>query len=439
MSTYLVIENSGEVEAEAFLLMGASTKRDESGKIGQFGTGTKYALATLIDYATVPVVMSGLNAFKFSTKLTTLRGKAFEQVLMSVAGKKQATSFTNSMGLNWTVEHALRELVSNAYDEDAPIVYKATAITGEPGYTRIFVPFEGQVQDFFARLSTWFTAWRTRTSGLAPIVEKTSSVTLFRKQGPGCRVYRRGVLAYENLELESAFDYDLDELNVHEDRKADDWDVRRGIEGILDRISKESKQVVLDTVVKHQEKSLEGKANVRWSLYSDDWKELLANRVVVTPAVMQAVGEELKQRNVAMLPESWVEQMTALKVTTAKDVLTTAKLKGYSEGSTLIPAHAIMLEQALAFLKRAGFDTTVAVNVFQSQDPNAPLGEYVAADDRVLLNLRTFELGLRQLIECLVEEFLHRKSGECDKTRSFQNALIRELVEVIVRLTGETL
>ena len=170
-----------------------------------------------------------------------------------------------------------------------------------------------------------------------------------------------------------------------------------------------------------------------------DWKELLTNRVVATPAVLQAVGEELRQRPVTILPESWHDQMSSLKVTTAKDVLTTAKLKGYSEGSTLIPAHASMLEQDLAFLSRAGFDTTVAVCVFQSLDPNAPLGEYVPADDRVLLNLRTFELGLRQLIECLVEEFLHRKSGECDKTRNFQNALIRELVEVIVRLTGETL
>jgi hypothetical protein len=154
---------------------------------------------------------------------------------------------------------------------------------------------------------------------------------------------------------------------------------------------------------------------------------------------MQAVGEELRQRNVTVLPEAWADQMGSLKVQTAKDVLTTAKLKGYSEGSTLIPAHAVMLEQALAFLSRVGFDTTVSICVFQSLDPDAALGEYSKADDRVLLNLRTFELGLRQLIECLVEEMMHRKSGECDKTRSFQNALIRELVEVAVRLTGETL
>ena len=45
---YLMIENKGVLDTEALVLIGASTKRDEEGKIGFFGSGNKYALATRI-------------------------------------------------------------------------------------------------------------------------------------------------------------------------------------------------------------------------------------------------------------------------------------------------------------------------------------------------------------------------------------------------------
>lgn len=45
---YLKIENEGTVPVEAFTLIGASSKRDDSSKIGMFGSGNKYALAYLL-------------------------------------------------------------------------------------------------------------------------------------------------------------------------------------------------------------------------------------------------------------------------------------------------------------------------------------------------------------------------------------------------------
>ena len=45
---YLIITNKGEIEPQALHLVGASTKRGDSSKIGQFGSGNKYALAYLL-------------------------------------------------------------------------------------------------------------------------------------------------------------------------------------------------------------------------------------------------------------------------------------------------------------------------------------------------------------------------------------------------------
>ena len=44
---YLVIRNAGEIEPGALSLMGASTKDSEE-HIGKFGSGFKYAIATLL-------------------------------------------------------------------------------------------------------------------------------------------------------------------------------------------------------------------------------------------------------------------------------------------------------------------------------------------------------------------------------------------------------
>jgi hypothetical protein len=77
--------------------------------------------------------------------------------------------------------------------------------------------------------------------------------------------------------------------------------------------------------------------------------------------------------------------------------------------------------------------------VFRSDVPAAPLGEYHRKEDKILLNVTAFSLGKRQVVEVLIEEIMHRKSGFHDKTREFQTALIRELTDVAVKFTGAVL
>jgi hypothetical protein len=125
MSTrrYLVIENKIEIEPNAFMLMGASTKRGVAGKIGMYGTGLSYSVAALLSRGIGVVITSGDTTYKFSTESTTLRGQEFSQVVVRNGHKKSLLGFTTELGLNWTAEMGIRELVSNAYDEELPRIY----------------------------------------------------------------------------------------------------------------------------------------------------------------------------------------------------------------------------------------------------------------------------------------------------------------------------
>jgi len=48
MKTFLKIQSKGEIETEAFTLIGASSKRNDETKIGYFGSGLKYSIAALL-------------------------------------------------------------------------------------------------------------------------------------------------------------------------------------------------------------------------------------------------------------------------------------------------------------------------------------------------------------------------------------------------------
>jgi len=110
MSVYF--SNSGELDLDVIRTMGVSVK-DGSNPIGYFGTGLKYALATLLRTGHHISLQNGDRTVHFGTIKKTIRGEEFEIVTMD----GEQLGFTTDLGKNWEVWHAYRELASNAMDE----------------------------------------------------------------------------------------------------------------------------------------------------------------------------------------------------------------------------------------------------------------------------------------------------------------------------------
>ena len=94
---WIKIKNKGMIQPEALHLMGGTTKTNDSTKIGQFGSGNKYALAYLLRNGYSVKIFSGLEEIKIETKSIDFRNNDFEVIYIN----GERTSITTKMGKDW--------------------------------------------------------------------------------------------------------------------------------------------------------------------------------------------------------------------------------------------------------------------------------------------------------------------------------------------------
>lgn len=120
--------NSGLIDLDVIRTMGVSVK-DNANPIGYFGTGLKYAIATLLRTGHKVQLQRGDELIQFTTKPKLIRGQEFLIVHMN----DEPLAFTLDYGKNWHVWQAYRELHSNTLDELGQISDKP--LTGDTVFT----------------------------------------------------------------------------------------------------------------------------------------------------------------------------------------------------------------------------------------------------------------------------------------------------------------
>lgn len=108
--------NAGNVELDVIRTMGVSVKETDN-PIGFFGTGLKYAIATLLRTGHTISLRTNGETIQFRTKSKMIRDKEFQMIMMD----DEQLGFTTDLGKNWEVWQAYRELYSNCLDEGGTI------------------------------------------------------------------------------------------------------------------------------------------------------------------------------------------------------------------------------------------------------------------------------------------------------------------------------
>lgn len=107
----IIFRNPGLIDIAAVRTMGVSVKKP--GSIGYFGTGLKFAIATILRGGGDIAIFTGDDRHDLGKRSRKIQGEAFDVVTLD----NKELGFTTQLGRNWEPWMVLRELGSNATDE----------------------------------------------------------------------------------------------------------------------------------------------------------------------------------------------------------------------------------------------------------------------------------------------------------------------------------
>ena len=471
MPAFLKIENIGGVSL-------ADTSNNE-GVIGQFGSGNKHGVAVCLRAGLAPAVFAGTLKLEFSTKPQTvtdgLASKDFGRVVVKYGGSDPLTgasrSSTEDLGFvldygkqDWQeVALALREFVSNAIDRSIRErgdwsgvkieIVDETQVRAKRDHTRVFVPMNAEVLEFFNNLGKWFLHFSEPESLAKAILPKKNRNLGDRKAAV---IYRRGVRVreFESSDTESLFDYNLNDLTIDEARKASDWDVKHHCGKALANADRGILAVLFDRLINTDTGVWEfgfdtySMTTCRDSqtdqLRAKNWQEAFTS-VAGDDAVLtgEASVDQLGRKGYKPIkaPENLVRAAEQYGVQTPGRVLSADELSG-REISDATPDAQAAVDLVWEWLEETGLTNgkeKPPVKVFTSiLNGGTMLNGYYRSGEGFIngdLAGAGSVLGGRQalshrLLVVALEEVAHYVTGATDNSRDFQNYLLDVAVKL---------
>lgn len=430
---FLRIENVGIAPVEGFTLIGASTSRGTD-KIGQFGSGSKHGVATLLRHRLNPIVFRGLDRMDFGCRPQDVGGKEFSRVFVKHNNTvEENLGFVVEFGeLDWpTPDMALREFVSNALDYGGGVkgvkIEIVSEATAKSGVTRVFIPCTEVVRDFHANLSRWFMHFAEPDSINQVVLRKTRRN--IENESSAC-IYRRGVRVREIKGVPSLFDYNLNELKVDEARKVDDYSVAFFAAKALADADASIVSLFLRSFVSGQKYWEHGFSEYSLKSLNTNW--VAAERATFDSKTVlcrrtSADSVARKGYTPVMVPDNIVNVLEYSGVRTAATVLTDDE----REGRIIVDAHPDAIKAVETVWK--WIDTSnkpmPVIKCFRMDMCGGArtLGYY--RDGTVFINLDLVPGCCTELLATALEECIHYVTGATDCSRDFQEYLIKMVVQ----------
>jgi hypothetical protein len=412
-----MIENSGVLDVESLSLIGASTKREDDSKIGFFGSGNKYAMATLLRYNVPFRVFAGEKEISIECKTVEFRGKKFERIYI----EGTPTSLTTDMGPDWKEWMAVREWVSNSLDEGgSTIVTKTDNVRGKEGCTRFFVGHSPNIVEMVNNWNLYFTQDREDS-----LYENTTGKLFFQSsKNNTLHLYRKGIKALNEDFYKSLYHYDLVHFTINESRIIDSlysasYVVVKYLNTVKDvNILKHILQKAFLGSDKYWEGSLEWKYAV--DKLSETWREAIGDRVIILDDLSGFYEDVMLSKPYYIVSHS---MCTAIKKS-FQDV----KVYGIADEDNCnfksvepTPKINFLLKECMDFFKETSYPVDYPIEIVEFFETGT-LGQ--ALEGKILLSSSLFSHGKKEIVSTIIEENEHLKTNFKDNTRSFQNHFI---------------
>ncbi len=372
------LANPGFLDLNTIRVMGVSVKNGEN-PIGYFGTGLKYAIATLLRTGhEISLIVGGSETYRFEARDEVIRGETFGRVYMN----DEPLAFTTDLGRNWETWQAFRELYSNMLDEG-----------GQASHRKL------ENDTVFVVKGTEFTNCYHQRSQIfldSHPIQVIDGVEIHPV--PSQFVYYRGVRAM-SLPKQSAMTYNiLHHMDLTEDRTLKSaWDVQYKLECRLPRVTDSNVATVL----------------VRGG---DFWEDELNYEFCSDPSETFLTVARSNSSNANM--NSGIRKLVEKK---------NSEMALFPE-ITPTPEEADVLRNVFSILEYAGCDLDLyEVTLCETLGPSI-MGLYHVGKDHIFVARESLMRGPNYAAMVLYEEWLHKRHKLKDNTRAMQTFLLGKII-----------
>jgi hypothetical protein len=415
---YLVIQNKGLIDPKALALMGASVK--EEGSIGEFGSGLKYALATILREGLKFAVYSGDRKIEISVKDESFREQSFG--VIHIDG--QPTSITTRTGPKWTLREAIREIWSNAVDEgnskwwvqkasDGPVHFPA-------GYSTFIIELNAEIQVMTENWQQYF---------VHDVPELSKNICGRVLEQPTTNYFRRGVWICEDRNLPALFSYDFSDIELPESRRVSSEVMRYNLPRLMRSVDEHH---YWDTIINNlQGKWAEWQA-LSWSNSGDHLEQAFFRQY-------DMIGHEQNQKFIKKLPPGrilWTSGVPYDVLTNTCELPRVEIVSDYNSKYEIIPwpiGVEAKVRKEITFLAQHGIDLSKFDIRFAKFNSETVIAQADMKRKICLIGDDAFNASAQMLRKALIEEWTHLAHGVSDHTVDQQHVYLNLICDLISR------
>lgn len=415
---YIKIQNNGILDENLIFLMGASTKNNDSSKIGQFGTGLKYSLTWLLRNNVDFKLFLGEKEVVIDTIPVSVRQSKFDVV--RIDGRE--SSVTTNMGQDWKAWMILRELWCNAIDEGGNVIQVVDSLAGDADKTTFFIQLTGDIAEAYKHWNKYF-------NDREPIFANGEH-RVYPSEGNTMKIYRKGILIKEYEDTHSVFDYDFVNGAINELRE---------YVGYLDMdicycFAELDKKAITYLIENLDDNKRESKMDLSYSNFRN-WKEAFGNAKIISYDSFKVL-QEMKPESVA--ESRFVQVPSNLYKKLCKDIDGISALMTSHDAHTFFEVYDTKLlgnvKQALVILEACDYYVDAELQFITGIFNDKSVLARINIKERVVMLSTTLrDMGLKELVYTIVEETEHFRTSFSDNTREFQNHFIKLYVNTMLQ------
>lgn len=422
---FIKIQNKGLLDVKLIPLMGGTTKKNDQFKIGQFGTGLKYALAFLVRNNIQFKIFVGANEVPITSTIEEIAGQTF--TIIYINGER--TSITAQMGLDWNHWMIIREIWCNALDEGGA-ERKVVDLLGirESNLeenTTFYIEYNIEFAKIWQDWSKYFV------QDFEPLYE--NSLYAIYPSSSKLKIYKQGVLIHEEDQntRNSVFNYDIKNASINELREfrgSAGYEIYNCLASIKD------KKIITYFLEKATEEHYESHIDTGWMAKLDDtWKEAIGDAQIIHQEAKENAlsrGIKLDLSKLVTVPKNFYYSFTkyfegigalrmASKLNEFYEIFDTELDSKIKQGLVILEECGYFIHPELKFVYGVFGDKTTLAQINHDQK--------IIYISEMMKNQSLFSI-----VAMLIEENEHFNTGFQDESRSFQQHFINLFTKTLL-------